>query len=183
MSAAVVVRGWGGSKPLPAHVKCRDATRAAEEGKLLQKAVDESLNRGQDGKISASSAQLIELAETTTDLQKWQIQWSNADVKDRVLACHASQEYDNSRPYRIESKDGDDREAKDDWIHDRVSWYTNYLNRRGDAETHRKVLPTSRTYASSNMDWEAAISAKLLFAAFPNLNPNEPIEGALHSCN
>ena len=150
---------------------------------IIQKAIDDSIYSALDGKISPNSMTIIKEAETA-DIVPWQIKWSHADTKMRSIVIAAAQEFSNSGAQRLQMSDFKQRDLLDainGWIEShRKPLYVNYLNRRG-SNNERRVLPLTKESATSNIDWEAAIEAKLLFAAFPNLNPKEPIKGACHS--
>jgi len=114
-----------------------------------------------------------------SNIRKWQIDCSNADILERKLAYLAAELFAKERLNRLDLKKGDLAEAISGWIIDRSAPYVNYLNRRGvPPHAERRVLPSTIEKASSKYDWDAAIEAMLLFAAFPNLNPFEPLAGA-----
>lgn len=136
--------------------------------------------------MTAQSAQVIAVIKSAKDglsnVPKWQIDCSNAGIKERGLARLAAGLFADERLNRLDLKGGDLAEAISGWITDRTAPYLNYLNRRGaPPHAERRVLPTTIDKASSKYDWDAAIEAMLLFAAFPNLNPFEPLAGAKHA--
>lgn len=151
--------------------------------KAIQAAIDATLKSGLDGKISAESATIIHDAETS-DMTEWQVRYSKGEIGARMAAVKACQEFTNSRASRLQSfadaKNHDYVEAMSNWILDRQPMYYNYINRRGPLDG-RRALPVNRNTASSDLDWEAAIEAKLMFAAFPNLNPKDPVPNAKHT--
>jgi hypothetical protein len=145
----------------------------------LRSALSASAEDAKDGKpLSAASAAAISAAETT-DTLTWQVQESKASAQERAVMMSAGVEWANSRKHRLGLR-GDQWKAAQLLMSDRLAEYSNYLNRRG-TDKQQRVLPTTKAKASSDWDWDAAIEAKLMFAALPNINPKKPIAGALHA--
>lgn len=138
--------------------------------------VKSSKNSETMGKVSGIIDGIIEDAGKAK-CHEWQVRWSNASDEDQEMAYKAAEKFENTRDTRLQWENKDAREAWDRFIFDRYASYTNYINRRGK-NADRRPFPASRAEATSEYDWEAAVQAMIFFAAFPNINPKEPVQGA-----
>jgi hypothetical protein len=155
-----------------------------EECKILSLAVDAHKDDGKDGKISASTTALV-ASISSTPLNDWKVKWSRATATERMPVIQALSEMTNTRRKRLKlsaKRHRDTWEAYHHWILERSIRYQNVPNGRGKAfDRPRHGVPQTKENATSTIDWEAAVEAKLLFAMMPNLSPKQPVPGARHS--
>lgn len=131
--------------------------------------IDQAMTQSENSQmIGEKSRELIKHAEVVVkDNDEWRHLWSMPSVEDRIAAAIAVNEFVNTRPKRLNHYTGDVYTGICIFHKERCLQYLNFLNNYGHIK-ERRILPKTLKEASSDIDWDASIEAKLTFIIYPH---------------